>query len=77
MDPSALRSTPGIPRIQVFRPTYEEFKDFAKYILHMEERGAHKAGIAKVIIIIFIRHLNIYSYWQRHITASANSKQNL
>lgn len=38
----------GVPRIQVFRPTYEEFKDFAKYILHMEAQGAQKAGIAKV-----------------------------
>lgn len=33
----------------VFRPTWEEFKDFAKYIEHMESKGAHKAGLAKVI----------------------------
>ncbi|KAG5323221.1 KDM4B demethylase, partial [Acromyrmex heyeri] len=39
----------GIPRIQVFRPTYEEFKDFTKYVEYMESRGAHKAGLAKVI----------------------------
>ncbi|XP_046420050.1 lysine-specific demethylase 4C-like isoform X1 [Neodiprion fabricii] len=39
----------GAPRIMVFRPTYEEFKDFSKYIVHMESKGAHKAGIAKVI----------------------------
>lgn len=32
----------------VFRPTWEEFKDFAKYIDHMESKGAHKAGLAKV-----------------------------
>ncbi|XP_046683412.1 lysine-specific demethylase 4A-like isoform X2 [Homalodisca vitripennis] len=44
-----LKPTLGLPRIQVFRPTYEEFKDFAKYILYMEAQGAHKAGIAKVI----------------------------
>ncbi|XP_033212914.1 lysine-specific demethylase 4C-like [Belonocnema kinseyi] len=37
------------PRIQVFRPTYEEFKDFAKYVEFMESKGAHKAGLAKVI----------------------------
>ncbi|KAI4485696.1 hypothetical protein M0802_012592 [Mischocyttarus mexicanus] len=37
------------PRIQVFRPTYEEFKDFTKYIEYMESKGAHKAGLAKVI----------------------------
>ncbi|XP_012269220.2 lysine-specific demethylase 4C-like isoform X1 [Athalia rosae] len=39
----------GAPRIMVFRPTYEEFKDFSAYIVHMESKGAHKAGIAKVI----------------------------
>lgn len=37
------------PRIQVFRPTYEEFKDFTSYIEYMESKGAHKAGLAKVI----------------------------
>lgn len=35
--------------IQVFRPTWEEFKDFNKYIQFMESKGAHKAGLAKVI----------------------------
>lgn len=35
--------------IQVFRPTWDEFKDFNKYIQHMESKGAHKAGLAKVI----------------------------
>ncbi|KAF7379079.1 hypothetical protein HZH66_015313 [Vespula vulgaris] len=45
-----VNNTPrGIPRIQVFRPTYEEFKDFTKYIEYMESKGAHKAGLAKVI----------------------------
>ncbi|XP_017885883.1 uncharacterized protein LOC108628463 isoform X2 [Ceratina calcarata] len=39
----------GVPRIQVFRPTYEEFKDFSKYVEYMESKGAHKAGLAKVI----------------------------
>ncbi|KAL1110618.1 hypothetical protein AAG570_008146 [Ranatra chinensis] len=39
----------GVPRIQVFRPTYEEFKDFPKYIEYIESRGAHKAGLCKVI----------------------------
>lgn len=37
-----------IPRIMVFRPTMEEFKDFNKYVLYMESQGAHKAGLAKV-----------------------------
>lgn len=36
-------------KIMVFRPTYEEFQDFPKYIKYMESQGAHKAGIAKVI----------------------------
>ena len=39
---------PGGPKIMVFRPTYEEFKDFSKYIEYMESVGAHKAGLAKV-----------------------------
>ncbi|KAL3271068.1 hypothetical protein HHI36_021567 [Cryptolaemus montrouzieri] len=38
-----------IPKIQVFRPTWDEFKDFSKYIQVMESQGAHKAGLAKVI----------------------------
>lgn len=37
-----------IPKIQVFRPTWEEFKDFDKYVEYMETKGAHKAGLAKV-----------------------------
>lgn len=37
------------PKIMIFRPTWEEFKDFPKYIEYMEEKGAHKAGLAKVI----------------------------
>ncbi|XP_056270971.1 lysine-specific demethylase 4B-like [Pseudoliparis swirei] len=32
-----------------FRPSMEEFKDFAKYIVYMETQGAHRAGLAKVI----------------------------
>ena len=35
-------------KIQVFRPTWEEFKDFKKYIQHIESKGAHRAGLAKV-----------------------------
>uniref|UniRef100_A0A671UDR3 Lysine-specific demethylase 4B n=1 Tax=Sparus aurata TaxID=8175 RepID=A0A671UDR3_SPAAU len=36
-------------KIMTFRPTMEEFKDFAKYIVYMESQGAHRAGLAKVI----------------------------
>ncbi len=38
----------SVPKIMVFRPTMEEFKDFNKYIKYMESMGAHKAGLAKV-----------------------------
>ncbi|KAF2356401.1 JmjN domain [Trinorchestia longiramus] len=36
-------------KIMVFRPTWEEFKDFTKYIEYIEGQGAHKLGIAKII----------------------------
>ncbi|CAG0887835.1 unnamed protein product [Cyprideis torosa] len=38
-----------IPKIMIFRPSWEEFKDFSKYVTYMESQGAHKAGLAKVI----------------------------
>ena len=38
----------NIPKIMTFRPTMEEFKDFAKYMDYIESQGAHKAGLAKV-----------------------------
>jgi len=37
-----------IPKIMTFRPTFEEFKDFNRYIEVIESKGAHKAGICKV-----------------------------
>ncbi|XP_013114415.2 uncharacterized protein LOC106092188 isoform X2 [Stomoxys calcitrans] len=42
-------SSSDVPRIMVFRPTWEEFKDFPKYVAYMESQGAHKAGLAKVV----------------------------
>ena len=39
----------GKPQVMVFRPTMEEFKDFSRYISYMEELGAHKVGLAKVL----------------------------
>jgi jumonji domain-containing protein 2 len=35
--------------VPVFRPTYDEFKDFPKYIDYIESMGAHKIGLAKII----------------------------
>lgn len=43
-----------IPKIQVFRPTWEEFKNFEKYVEYMESKGAHLAGLAKVMNIKFM-----------------------
>ncbi|XP_041356652.1 lysine-specific demethylase 4C-like isoform X2 [Gigantopelta aegis] len=39
----------GVPKIMVFRPTMDEFKNFSKYIEYIESQGAHKAGLAKII----------------------------
>lgn len=36
-------------KIQTFRNTWEEFKDFNGYIEYMESVGAHRAGIVKII----------------------------
>lgn len=37
-------------KVQIFKPTMEEFQHFDRYINYMEGRGAHVAGIAKVSI---------------------------
>jgi len=44
-----MSSSDKVPKIMVFRPTMDEFKDFHHYIDYIEHLGAHKAGIAKVI----------------------------
>ncbi|XP_076009166.1 lysine-specific demethylase 4B isoform X2 [Genypterus blacodes] len=46
--PPASAKNPSC-KIMTFRPTVEEFKDFAKYVVYMETQGAHRAGLAKVI----------------------------
>lgn len=47
--PPASAKNPSC-KVMTFRPTMEEFKDFAKYIAYMESEGAHRAGLAKVRI---------------------------
>jgi len=42
-------SSMDVPSIMVFRPTWEEFKDFNKYMNKIESMGAHRAGLAKII----------------------------
>jgi hypothetical protein len=42
-------SSMDVPTIMVFRPTWEEFKDFNKYLQKIEAEGAHRAGLAKII----------------------------
>lgn len=48
MPPPSLGTKNPSWKIMTFRPTMEEFKDFAKYIVYMESQGAHRAGLAKV-----------------------------
>lgn len=46
-----------VPKIMIFRPTWDEFKNFDRYVEYMESKGAHKAGLAKVShILLFIRN---------------------
>jgi jmjN domain len=48
-----LGTSASAPKIMVFRPTMDEFKDFHRYIEYLETCGAHKAGIAKVICFVY------------------------
>ena len=40
---------PEVPKCVTYRPTWEEFKDFHKFLKYVESQGAHKAGIIKVV----------------------------
>ncbi|MCJ8729619.1 hypothetical protein PDJAM_G00108510 [Pangasius djambal] len=48
MASDSVAQAPG-SRIMTFHPTKEEFKDFNRYIAYMESKGAHLAGMAKVV----------------------------
>ncbi|XP_061485531.1 lysine-specific demethylase 4C isoform X2 [Rhineura floridana] len=36
-------------KIMTFQPTMDEFREFNKYLAYIESKGAHRAGLAKVI----------------------------
>jgi jumonji domain-containing protein 2 len=40
---------PPAVSVPVFRPTFNEFKNFTKYIDYIEKQDAHKVGLAKII----------------------------
>uniref|UniRef100_K7G7K5 [histone H3]-trimethyl-L-lysine(9) demethylase n=1 Tax=Pelodiscus sinensis TaxID=13735 RepID=K7G7K5_PELSI len=46
-----ILDTPPNPscKIMTFRPSMDEFREFNKYLAYMESKGAHRAGLAKVI----------------------------
>ena len=45
----AASSFDTVMAVPVFKPTFEEMKDFTAYIIKMESQGAHKTGLAKII----------------------------
>ncbi len=52
------RSYPGsstdVPSIMVFRPTWEEFKDFNKYLVHIESKGLFVTSLVSGIVEISV-----------------------
>ncbi|XP_071969476.1 lysine-specific demethylase 4B-like isoform X3 [Engystomops pustulosus] len=49
MGPETSPSQNSGCKIMTFRPTWEEFQDFGKYMAYIETQGAHRAGLAKII----------------------------
>ncbi|XP_063771110.1 lysine-specific demethylase 4B isoform X2 [Pseudophryne corroboree] len=49
MGPETAQPQNSSCKIMTFRPTWEEFQDFGKYIAYIESQGAHRAGLAKII----------------------------
>jgi hypothetical protein len=57
-------SNTNVPTIPILRPTWEEFKDFNKYLAKIESQGAHKGGLVKVIKSSFKPALLFSQQWQ-------------
>ncbi|XP_074053600.1 lysine-specific demethylase 4C isoform X6 [Macrotis lagotis] len=50
MEAAEVDSPPNLNcKIMTFRPSMNEFREFNKYLAYMESKGAHRAGLAKVI----------------------------
>ncbi|XP_032421703.1 lysine-specific demethylase 4A isoform X1 [Xiphophorus hellerii] len=49
MASEALSQNHGSKVIMTFYPTAEEFKNFSRYIAYIESKGAHRAGLAKIV----------------------------
>ncbi|XP_018423472.1 PREDICTED: lysine-specific demethylase 4B-like, partial [Nanorana parkeri] len=49
MGPETSQAQNSSCKIMTFRPTWEEFQDFGKYMAYIESQGAHRAGLAKII----------------------------
>ncbi|XP_072261002.1 lysine-specific demethylase 4B isoform X3 [Pyxicephalus adspersus] len=49
MGPDTSQAQNSSCKILTFRPTWEEFQEFGKYMAYIESQGAHRAGLAKII----------------------------
>ncbi|XP_047223909.1 lysine-specific demethylase 4A isoform X3 [Girardinichthys multiradiatus] len=49
MASDTLSQSHGSKGIMTFYPTIEEFKNFSRYVAYIESKGAHKAGLAKIV----------------------------
>ena len=54
-------------KIMIFRPTLDEFEDFAGYVGYMEKQGAHNYGIAKVNIGRHVYTIAAITYVSRNV----------
>ena len=54
-------SNKNVPTIMVLRPTWDEFKDFNKYLKNIEDMGAYKGGIAKVPMFLVYKTVHYIS----------------